>query len=221
METNSVSSAAAAATRRYAAPARNELGKDDFLRLLITQLANQDPLSPVDNQAFIAQLAQFASVEQLQGLGTRLDTLLLAQASTNQMNVAGLVGKEVLYQADGVDLAAGEPAALQARLSAAASDVTAVVQDASGRTVRVIQLGQRAAGPVDFAWDGLDENGNACQPGRYRVLVSASGASKEPVPVDLRARGRVRGVSFDGEAPVLLVGSSRVALSNVVEIGQP
>jgi flagellar basal-body rod modification protein FlgD len=221
MATPSVNSATAAATQPFAAPAKKELGKDDFLRLLITQLANQDPLSPVDNQAFIAQLAQFASVEQLQGLGTRLDTLLLAQASTNQMNVAGLVGKEVLFKTDGVDLAAGQPATLQARLSGPASDVTAVVQDASGRIVRTLQLGPRAAGSVDFAWDGLDERGNPCPPGRYRVSVSGRDASDAPVPVDLRARGRVRGVSFDGEAPVLLVGSSRIALPNVVEIGQP
>jgi flagellar basal-body rod modification protein FlgD len=219
--TAAVSSAAQAAAQATSAPSKKELGKDDFLKLLITQLSNQDPLSPVDNQAFIAQLAQFATVEQLQGLGSRLDTLLLAQASSNQMTVAGLVGKDVLFKADGVDLAAGAPAVLQARLSAPASDVTAVIQDASGRTVRTLHLGPRGAGATEFGWDGLDAGGSPCPPGHYRVLVSGRDASGAAVPVELRVRGRVHGVSFDGGVPQLLVDASTVPLANVMEVGLP
>src|SRR5918911_1658535 len=99
------SSASAASGSSSATPtSKTELGKDDFLKLLTAQLANQDPLQPVDNQAFIAQLAQFSSVEQLQGVSSRLDTLLLATASANQMNTASLVGKDVSFSADGVDV---------------------------------------------------------------------------------------------------------------------
>ncbi len=83
---------------------RNDLGKDDFLRLLTAQLANQDPLQPTDNQAFIAQLAQFSSLEQLQGVSSRLDTLLVAQTSGNQLTAASLVGKTVSW-VTGVDAA--------------------------------------------------------------------------------------------------------------------
>ncbi len=194
------------------------LGKDDFLKLLITQLSNQDPLQPVDNQAFIAQLAQFSSVEQLQGLSGQLDTLLLAQASANQMNTASLVGKEVLYRTDTIELKAGQPAALQARLEAPAR-LTAIVQDASGKTVRTIPLGRREAGAVDLAWDGLDDAGNPLPAGSYKVVLAAVDDAGAAVGVEMRARGRVDAVNFDGNSPLLLVGAARVKLSDVIEIG--
>jgi len=201
-----------------AAGGTKELGKDAFLKLLMAQLSNQDPLQPVDNQAFIAQLAQFSSVEQLQALGSRLDTLLLAQASANQMSTASLVGKDVLFKADGLDLPAQGGASVQARLAADA-DVTAVVQDAQGRTVRTLQLGRRTAGTVDVAWDGRDEQGRTLPAGHYALVLGAKDG-KQDVGVETRGRGRVQGVSFDGEVPVLLVGASRVRLADVVEINQ-
>src|SRR5512146_3329236 len=142
MTTTAISSTTASAAQPAAsATPRNTLGKDDFLKLLTAQLSNQDPLQPVDNQAFIAQLAQFSSLEQLQGVSSRLDSLLLATASSNQLEAASLVGKTVSYHADGVDVVQGQPPpALQASVAARAT-VTAIVQDASGRAVRAIPLG--------------------------------------------------------------------------------
>jgi flagellar basal-body rod modification protein FlgD len=102
MSTSPISSLAsiqeAADGAAAAAPPKNTLGKDDFLRLLTTQLQHQDPLQPMDAQAFIAQLAQFTSVEELDGLGKKLDTMLLGQASSNQLTTASLVGKDVLLR---------------------------------------------------------------------------------------------------------------------------
>src|SRR5918911_602156 len=142
MDSNVISTTGSAGANTTATPvtAKNQLGKDDFLKLLTAQLANQDPLQPVDNQAFIAQLAQFSSVEQLQNLSSRLDTLLLATASSNQLSTASLVGKDVSYSADGVDVSGGQATHLQISLPSRAS-VTALVQDASGRTVRTVALG--------------------------------------------------------------------------------
>jgi flagellar basal-body rod modification protein FlgD len=220
MATNAISSTTPSPSQ--AAPATTgskELGKDEFLKLLTAQLANQDPLQPVDNQAFIAQLAQFSSVEQLQAVSSRLDTLLLATASANQMNTASLVGKDVSFKADGVDVAAGAASNLQIKLPSRAN-VTAVVQDASGRTVRTLALGTRE-GSFDLGWDGRDEAGNAVAEGHYTVTLSAKAADGTTVTPDARARGRVSGVSFDGAATELLVGSAHVKLPDVVEITQP
>ncbi|MFL5263691.1 MAG: flagellar hook assembly protein FlgD [Anaeromyxobacteraceae bacterium] len=196
-----------------------ELGKDEFLKLLTAQLANQDPLQPVDNQAFIAQLAQFSSVEQLHAVSSRLDTLLLATAAANQMNTASLVGKDVSFKADGVEVAAGAASNLQIKLPSRAN-VTAVVQDASGRTVRTLALGTRE-GSFDLGWDGHDEAGNAVAAGHYTVALSAKAVDGTAVTPDARARGRVSGVSFDGGATELLVGGAHVKLPDVVEITQP
>jgi flagellar basal-body rod modification protein FlgD len=202
-----------------AEPPKKELGKDDFLRLLTTQLSNQDPLKPVDNQAFIAQLAQFASVEQLNRLGTSLETLLVAQTSSSQVAAANLVGKGVTYRADAVRLPAEGDAKLAATL-AEPGTVTVAIQDAAGRAVRTLALGRREAGAVDVVWDGRDETGQRLPPGSYRVVASANAADGAPLPLSMRAEGRVSGVAFGPEGPQLLVDGARVALADVAEIHQ-
>jgi len=199
----------------------NELGKDEFLRLLTTQLQHQDPLSPVDSQAFVAQLAQFAGVEQLEGLGKRLDTLLLAQASSNRMTVATLVGKEVTYHADRVTLKAGTPAPIQVALDAAADDVTAIVADGSGRVVRTLSLGAHSAGSFTASWDGLDDQGAALPSGDYVLAVSATRQDGTAVQSTASVSGVVHGVTFEDQSPELLVGGARVKLSDVVQIADP
>jgi flagellar basal-body rod modification protein FlgD len=202
---------------RAKAPTK-ELGKDEFLLLLTTQLQNQDPLEPVDNQAFIAQLAQFASVEQLEGLGGRLDTLLLAQASANQMNTAALVGKEVLFRTDGITLGASPPAKFEVTQDGASDATVALVADRTGKVVRTLQLGPRPAGTFAASWDGLDEKGNALPPGDYVLTVSAKREDGEEVNVASSIRGVVSGVTFENQAPELLVGGRHVQMSDVIQI---
>jgi flagellar basal-body rod modification protein FlgD len=205
-----------------AAPAaRNALGKDDFLRLLTAQLANQDPLKPVDNQAFVAQLAQFASLEQLHGVSDRLDSLVLASASQTQLNAASLVGRDVTFRADGLDVESGSaPAPMQGTL-AARGTVTAVVQDRNGRAVRSLSLGALEAGDFQLAWDGRDERGNVVAPGRYTLTVTAKSGDGTLTPLDLRASGRVKAVDYSSGGPELVVGASRIKLSDVAQITQP
>ena len=216
MQTNATAAASASVTGTYTAPTK-ELGKNEFLKLLMAQLANQDPLKPVDNQAFIAQLAQLSSVEQLQGIGTKLDTLAVAQASANQLQTAALVGKEVLFRTDQVHLD-GKPISAEARLAGDADTVVAVVTDASGNVVRTLPLGARKSGTVQIAWDGRDERGGSLPPGDYHLALHATRPDGTPVQADLRARGTVDGVTFEEDAPVLIVGTLHVKLSDVAQI---
>ena len=217
--TTAIGSTSSATAQSSAVQATNQLGKDEFLKLLTAQLANQDPLQPVDNQAFVAQLAQFSSLEQLQGVSSRLDSLLLAAASNNQMNTASLVGKDVAYQATGVTLDGSTAPALQVKLDARAA-ATAVVQDDSGRTVRTLALGTHDAGTFDLGWDGRDDAGRLLPAGSYGVKLAARGPDGSAVTAEARAHGRVGGVTFDGDAAQLLVGGNTVKLSDVVEITQ-
>ncbi len=207
-------------TERPPVVAKNTLGKDEFLKLLTAQLANQDPLAPVDNQAFIAQLAQFSSVEQLQGLGSRLDTLLLATASQNQMSTANLVGKDVTYKADAVTVTGGKAPPVTVQLDGRAA-VTALVQDETGRTVRSISLGSHEAGSFDLGWNGRDDAGNAVPDGKYAVKVAALAPDGTAATAVARATGRVTGVSFDGTSAQLVVSGNPVKLPDVVQISQP
>jgi flagellar basal-body rod modification protein FlgD len=202
MQTNAIQSTAAS-TGTVTAAATKDLGKNEFLKLLLAQLANQDPTKPVDNQAFVAQLATFSQLEQLQALGVK--------------QVAGLVGKQVEYRTDTLRLD-GKPVVAQLNLESNADSLVAVVTDPAGRVVRTLALGARNGGASTFTWDGLDDSGSALPPGDYNVSINANRADGSSVPSTLRAKGSVDAVSFEGDSPVLLVGTVRVKLADVSQV---
>lgn len=215
MITNPVVAGTWSGSQAAPAKASNELGKDAFLKLLTAQLSNQDPTQPVDNQAFIAQLAQFSSLEQLQGVSSRLDSLLTATQSGAQLNSAALVGKYVTYQATGIDVRSGQaPPQLSGSISTAAN-VTALLQDAYGAPVRTIALGTVAPGTFQIPWNGLDDAGNAVPTGRYTVSVSAKAADGSSPSVPVSATGVVDQVLFSSGGTQLVIGGTQVNLSNV------
>jgi flagellar basal-body rod modification protein FlgD len=137
-ESSPTASTAPAASAAPAAPGATALGKDDFLKLLTAQLANQDPLQPVDNQAFVAQLAQFSSLEQLQGVSARLDDLLLATNASTQVTAASLVGKTVEYR-NGVD-ASGKDVHATGQVQGVAISGDGVDLIVGGRQVKLSDL---------------------------------------------------------------------------------
>lgn len=196
------------------------LGKNEFLKLLTTQLANQDPLSPTDNQAFIAQLAQFASVEQAEAANSRLDAILMAQAANNQTAVAGLVGKDIVYRTDSVELKATGGATISGELSGNASLANAIITDENGKKVRTLTLSDAKAGTVSFEWDGKDDNGVALEPGTYKVQLTAGDAQHQNVPFTQRGRGRATGVSFEDGVPTLVVDGRKIKMSDVIQIAE-
>lgn len=210
-----------AVTGEVTPTAKNTLDKDSFLRLLTTQLQKQDPLSPMDSNAFVAQLAQFSSVEALENMGKKLDTLALGQANANQMAVPQMIGKEILFSADRIAVTKGQSARFSVSLADAAADTVALVTDASGKVLRTLQLGARGAGSFQVTWDGLDAQGNAVESGSYRLTVSAARKDGSPVGAATSVRGVVTGVSFEGSVPQLLVGGNVVQLGAVTEIASP
>ena len=201
----------------------SKLGKEEFLKLLTTQLANQNPLEPVDNQAFIAQLAQFATVEQQSQMNSTLESLLMAQASSNQTGVANLVGKDVTFTSDKITRGAGDTqTTINGNLLEKATSVHAIITDASGKTVRDIALtAETAAGPVTFNWDGRDSSGKQLPAGQYTVKLTAENAEKKSVAITPHGKGRASGVSFADGVPQLIVNGVRVRLSDVLEINEP
>jgi flagellar basal-body rod modification protein FlgD len=191
------------------------MGRDDFLKLLIAQLQNQDPLKPLDNQEFAAQLATFNSLDQLIGINQKLDSLAQQQQLVGQLGAASLIGKEIVADGNQVSLAAGQPAAISYAVDAAAARVSITITDASGKVVRTIDVGNVAAGEQSVVWDGKDATGKSLPVGVYSAAVGAFDVAGNKIGASARTHGVVTGVALNGDEVVLEIGAMKVPLSAV------
>jgi len=181
----------------------DELGQDAFLQLMIAQLQNQDPLSPQENGEFIAQLAQFSSVEGITNLGSSVNELVSEFRSSRALEASALVGSTVEIDSNVAPLQQGNNLQGTIVLPASAEQLQITVQTPLGEVVRVEQLSAQAAGDIAFAWDGTNSNGERMPPGNYRVNATAilNGESTE-VPVRLSAN--VNSVSVGSDSSITL-----------------
>ena len=198
----------------------SKMGKDEFVKLLMAQLSHQDPTSPMDGSAFVAQLAQFANVELAQAGNSQLESLVLAQAASNQMSAASLVGRDVLFSADSMTLKDTGDVAITGRLDKSAAKVTAVIKDSTGKVVRTMELGAHDEGDLTATWDGLDDAGKRLPKGDYKIQLTAADKDGKAVTIDSRIHGRVTGVSFQNGYPELVVNGTHIRLADVVQIDE-
>ncbi|MFM2152714.1 MAG: hypothetical protein RL199_1149 [Pseudomonadota bacterium] len=199
---------------------KSSLGKDEFVKLLLAQIGNQDPLNPQDNTAMVAQMATFSQVELLQNASSRLDQLLLAQASSNQTQAAGLIGRDVRYKNDTVELGGSGNVQLGGTLKGDARNVSWTIVDSSGKTVRTLRQSDVPQGAINAAWDGRDENGQRVAPGTYSFRVAADDGNGGAVDTSAEATGHVSGVSFEKGFAELLVDGRRIALASVLSLSE-
>jgi flagellar basal-body rod modification protein FlgD len=205
-------------TPAAAQKAPGALGKDDFLRLLTAQLSHQDPLAPLEGTEFVAQLAQFSSLEQLVNLADRVNALALSQAAAIGAQAVGFVGRTVTARGDGFHLDGAGGATLSYDLAGDASQATLTVTDSAGRTVATRELGALARGRGSVAFDGRDRDGNPLPAGDYRFRMDARDAGGATVQVTLLTRGIVEAVVYSGGAPTLKIGGREVSLGDVTEV---
>lgn len=209
--TSATSSTTAAQAASAAASQGSTLGKDAFLKLLVAQMKNQDPLQPTQGTEYVTQLAQFTQVEQAMSQTQTLSTLS-AQLTGLQANEAvSLIGKQVTVRGQSLTYDGTNAANASVKLGAAANDVTVNVTDASGKVIRTLKLGPAASGPLKITWDGKDQNGQAVTPGSYSFDVSATTKGGAPVDVSKDVTGVVTKVSFDKGYPVVVLDSGVTA----------
>lgn len=200
--------------------ATNGLGQDAFLKLLVAQISHQDPLKPMDDTAFVAQLAQFSALEQQMGTNKKLDSLAAQQQGVGNTELANLVGKQISIRGDTAALSGdGTGAPLHFSLAAPATDVTVSIKDASGTVVRTMKLGAEPAGNVQITWDGKSDSGVAQPPGAYKISVSAKASNGAAVQVEQQSSGILKQVSFaDGYAKLILADGTSAPASDLVSI---
>ena len=161
------------ATERIEEASSDELGQDEFLTLMLTQLKHQDPFQPMENGEFIGQLAQFSTVSGIEQMQVALEDLSGSFVSNQTLEATRLVGKEVLIESDTVFLDENNDINGRFQLDAASGDVQLTVLDQTGAAVNQIALGEHPAGRHDFTWNGMDKNNNRLPAGAYSVQVTS------------------------------------------------
>ena len=213
--TDGLSSATGSATGNQA------LGKDAFLQLLVTQLKNQNPLDPQDNSEFVAQLAQFSSLEGITTLNDSVTAISSSYKSSQALQASSLVGRSVVVQTGSAYVDTTKSLTGTAVIPSSVAGATVTITDKDGKAVKTIDLGSQAAGDATFVWDGTNTAGVKVDPGTYTFKASAS---IDDTATDLVTYlpATVNSVTLSqtgGEMMLNLAGLGAVALSKVQTIG--
>lgn len=195
------------------------LGQDAFLKLLITQLKNQNPLSPQDNTAFVAQLAQFSSLQGIQNLNTTMSSVASGMQSSQALQASALVGRTVEVKTDNGYLPSDGLIRGTMRLDNSTSDLQLKIYDSTDKLVMQKDFGAQSAGDLPFAWDGSKADGTIAAAGMYKFVITANDSGKAS-PVTTYLGANVNSVTMGANQTVTLNvnGVGQVALSDVKDI---
>jgi flagellar basal-body rod modification protein FlgD len=188
---------------------------DEFLKMLTTQLQNQDPLSPLDPNQFTQELVQFSSVEQQIQTNTSLNTLISLQQNAQVTSALGFLGHSVVVNGSVAQLANGQ-ASWSYTVSKPATATINVMNSSGGvvySTTQAVQPGQQT-----FTWNGQSTNGNLMTSGSYTISITAADANGQPVAVATQTQGLVSGVDVSKNPPALLVNGQSYPLSQILQI---
>jgi flagellar basal-body rod modification protein FlgD len=209
-------------------PKSNELGRDAFLELMITQMENQDPLSPKDNSSMVAELAQFSSVENLDQLNNSFDVLSRSLLSGQALQATSLVGTSVTVPGSEASLRLNDVVSGSITVPFSTNDMSVNIYDESGSLVDQVPVGLQPAGETVFRWDGYNmeingemmdwqsNNEEGLPPGAYKFEVMAS-QSGENTQLETALSANVNSVTVgdDGKLTINLAGIGPVSMSDI------
>ena len=196
----------------------SELNQDTFLKLLTTQLQNQDPTNPVSNEDFIAQLAQFSSLEQLQGVNGQLSNLNLVNTSMNNASMVNLLGQDVVAASDTFHYSGEGDQEIPFMTANEVSGGTVTIKDSSGKVVDTITLGNMDKGEHAVTWDGKGLDGKQLAEGDYTVSYNATDGSGNPVDITALIEGVVNELSFESGTPQPSVNGVPIDIGNIIRL---
>jgi len=202
-------------------PKANILGREAFLKLLVTQLQHQDPLNPTDSTEFTAQLAQFSSLEHLGNISDGLGDLQSSQTALNNSQAVNFIGKTVKSFGNSIRVTDGVSDGLQFELGADAEAVYMNIYDSVGSYIKTIENSALSAGEQTLEWNGTDKNGNKVPDGAYTFEVLAVDAADNKVNTTTFTSGTVTGVTFNNGRLCLLAGNKEIPVDTVIQITEP
>jgi len=216
-DNSSVGDAAKSAT------GNQSLGKDAFLQLLVTQLKNQNPLSPQDNGAFVAQLAQFSSLEGINTLNDSVNAISSNFSSSQALQASSLVGRSIIIQTDKAMVDTSKSMTGSVDVTAATGNVSVKITDKDGNVVRTIEMGAQSAGTQSFIWDGKNDKGEVAPAGTYTFNATTKNDKGDAVALTTSLPATVTSVTLSKTGGEMLLnlagGMGSVKLSQIQTIG--
>ncbi len=198
---------------------KNELGKDDFLKLFVTQLQNQNPLNPEADTEMAAKLAQFNGLEQMLNVNKSLEKMLAEQNTARNLQMVNYVGRDVVVDGGRVKLNEGKPSPTQYKVEQDAAQSVLEVRNNSGILVHQIDMGPVSAGTYDLKWDGKSHDGKTIPDGTYTLSMTARNIDGKALPVSLSSKVRVTGIDINSKEGVLYSDFGRIKLDQIKSVG--
>jgi flagellar basal-body rod modification protein FlgD len=197
---------------------KDKLDKEDFLKLMMAQMTNQNPLNPTDSQGMMNQLTSMGSLEQLINVNKQLGELGKTQGDLSRSNAYAFLDKDVTVKGGAARVTQGAASDLRFQMPREAETVRVNIVDGGGTTVRTLDLGGRGPGSHVVNWDGRDKDGDTVLDGTYHYSVTAKSADAQPVPVETFMTGKVSGVRFDNGRPFLKVNGEEIDAREIIEL---
>ncbi len=201
------------------APATNNaLGKNDFLKMMIAQLSNQDPLSPMEASDFSSQLAQFTSLEQMTNVNANLEKIQNFEAALANASTVNLIGKNIDAPGNGFSLSEGGSKILSYSLDQDAASVDIDIFDSTGKKVATLSLADAPSGNNQIGWGGTDSLGNPVPAGEYTFQVIARDKQSNFVGAVTLTSGLVTDVTFEEDGAHAIVNGSKIAIGQITKV---
>lgn len=217
---NTVNNSLNTAMQSSTSSGSSELSSADFLKLMITQLRNQDPTAPADSDQIFTQMAQMGTVSGLAQLQDSFSTLSQSLTSNQALSAVDMVGHKVMVSSSMGVLTSTPSFEAAVNVPSGAGALTVQISDSNGNLLRTMSLGTKSTGMNNFTWDGYDDDGKLMPPGTYQMKVQAQvGSASQALPtyaIDVVDSVSING---NGQPPTLnLDGLGAVSLSNVSQV---
>lgn len=199
------------------ASAQKTLGKDDFMKLLVAQLSNQNPLKPMDGQEFSAQLAQFSALEQMTNVNSNIQKLIESQQTATNSSMINMIGKQVDVLGNGIAHEPGQTHNLNYSLNAQAANVNVEVYDSIGQLVRTL-TGTGSQGNNTVLWQGQNSAGDPLPAGQYTFRVNATDSSGKSIESKTFSKGTVSEVLFEDDKTFAIVNGDKISADEISRV---
>ncbi len=198
-------------------PKKQELGQDDFLRLMTAQLTNQDPNKPMENGNFLAQMAQFSSVEGIGRLNDSFSEFANSVTSGQALQAASLVGQSVMIPSDKGVISITKSLSGEVVLNDRTDNLRINISNSNGELVKTLNLGQQTEGQVNFEWDGLLNDGSYVDAGVYNITAEAM-VNGENTVLQTYVNADVNSVSLGGSNKGITLDVASLGTVNFNEV---